>query len=492
MIRPSLLAVASLAIAMHSTAAQRGTRSTPTDTTRPGQRRPPPIPDPFRFQSMGPAEGGRIAAITGVPGDPRVWYLGAASGGVWKSVDSGATFRPVSDSMRVQAIGALAVAPSKPSIVWAGTGEAWAIRDADLQGDGVYKSTDSGTTWTNMGLAETGRIQRIIVHPTNPNIVFVCALGRATGPQHERGVFRTTDAGKTWKQVLFVDENTGCSGLTMDAHNPNVLFAGAWQVVLHTWAMFSGGPSSGIYVTRDGGNSWKHVEHAGLPKSPLGKIDVAIAPTNSKRVYALIQTPDQGSVWRSDDGGVAWKVVNYQRPLIGRAGYYINIKVSTGNADEILIANSSFFRSQDGGKTFAEVPWGGDNHDIWIDPKNPDHFGLTNDLGARLTTNHGKSFESVALPVGQMYHVAVDEQTPYWIYGNRQDNGTMRGPSTAPEGAQATRGIAAGFGRGGRGGGRGNDTTAGRGGRGAQRVTQTRISGAARPDTMTIVAGGRG
>jgi photosystem II stability/assembly factor-like uncharacterized protein len=492
LIRPSLLAVASLAIAMHSTAAQRGTRSTPTDTTRPGQRRPPPIPDPFRFQSMGPAEGGRIAAITGVPGDPRVWYLGAASGGVWKSVDSGATFRPVSDSMRVQAIGALAVAPSKPSIVWAGTGEAWAIRDADLQGDGVYKSTDSGTTWTNMGLAETGRIQRIIVHPTNPNIVFVCALGRATGPQHERGVFRTTDAGKTWKQVLFVDENTGCSGLTMDAHNPNVLFAGAWQVVLHTWAMFSGGPSSGIYVTRDGGNSWKHVEHAGLPKSPLGKIDVAIAPTNSKRVYALIQTPDQGSVWRSDDGGVAWKVVNYQRPLIGRAGYYINIKVSTGNADEILIANSSFFRSQDGGKTFAEVPWGGDNHDIWIDPKNPDHFGLTNDLGARLTTNHGKSFESVALPVGQMYHVAVDEQTPYWIYGNRQDNGTMRGPSTAPEGAQATRGIAVGFGRGGRGGGRGNDTTAGRGGRGAQRVTQTRISGAARPDTMTIVAGGRG
>jgi len=452
----------------------------------------PPLTDPFRFQSMGPAEGGRISAITGVPGDPRVWYLGAASGGVWKSVDSGATFRPVFDSMRVQAIGALAVAPSKPSIVWAGTGEAWAIRDADLQGDGVYKSTDSGTTWTNMGLAETGRIQRILVHPTNPNIVFVCALGRATGPQHERGVFRTTDGGKTWKQVLFVDDNTGCSGLTMDAHNPNVLFAGEWQVVMHTWAMFSGGPGSGIYVTRDGGNSWKHVEHPGLPRGPLGKIDVAIAPTNSKRVYALIQTADQGSVWRSDDAGASWKVINYQRPLIGRAGYYINIKVSTGNADEILIANSSFYRSQDGGKTFAEVPWGGDNHDIWIDPKNPNHFGLTNDLGARLTTNHGKSFESVALPIAQMYHVAVDDQIPYWFYGNRQDNGTMRGPSTAPEGAQATRGIAVGFGRGGRGGGRGNDSTAGRGGRGgrgAQRPTQTRIVGAARPDTMTTVAG---
>ena len=431
----------------------------------PNQVPRPPQPDPFRFQMLGPAEGGRIASITGVPGDLRVWYVGAASGGIWKSVDSGATFRPVFDSMNVQAIGALAVAPSKPSTVWAGTGEAWAIRDADLMGDGVYKSTDSGTTWTNMGLHETGRIQRILIHPTNPNIVFVCALGRATGPQHERGVFRTTDGGKTWTQVLFVDENTGCSGLTMDARNPNVLFAGTWQVVLHTWAMFSGGPGSGIYVSRDGGTTWSKVEHPGLPKPPLGKIDVAIAPTNSRRVYALIQTADQGSVWRSDDAGKSWKVVNYQRALIGRAGYYIHLAVSSGNADEILVANSSFFQSKDGGKTFADVPGGGDNHDIWIDPKNPNHFGLTNDLGARITHDHGKSFQSIVLPIAQMYHVAVDNQIPYWVYGNRQDNGTMRGPSTAPEATTAARGIAAGAGRG-RGGGRGAaDSTAGRGGR---------------------------
>jgi photosystem II stability/assembly factor-like uncharacterized protein len=429
--------------------------------------RRPPQPDPFRFQMLGPAEGGRIAAITGVPGDLRVWYVGAASGGVWKSIDSGATFRPVFDSMRVQAIGALAVAPSRPATVWAGTGEAWAIRDADLIGDGVYKSTDSGTTWTNMGLRETGRIQRILVHPTNPNIVFVCALGRATGPQHERGVFRTTDGGKTWTQVLFVDENTGCSGLTIDAKNPKVLFAGTWQVVMHTWAMFSGGPGSGIYVSRDGGSTWTRIQHPGLPKSPVGKIDVAVAPTNSNRVYALIQTADQGSVWRSDDGGRAWKVVNYQRALIGRAGYYIHLAVSSGSADEILVANSSFFQSKDGGKSFAEVPWGGDNHDIWIDPKNPNHFGLTNDLGARITHDHGKSFQSIALPIAQMYHVAVDNQVPYWVYGNRQDNGTMRGPSTAPEATTATRGIAAGAGRGRGGGGRagrgGADTAAGRG-----------------------------
>jgi hypothetical protein len=416
---------------------------------------------------MGPAEGGRVSAITGVPGDAKVWYVGAASGGVWKSIDSGATFRPIFDSVGVQAIGALAVAPSKPSIVWAGTGEGWAIRDADLMGDGVYKSVDSGTTWQHMGLDETGRIGRIIVHPTNPNIVFVCALGRATGEQTEHGVYRTTDGGKTWKLVLTLGGNYGCSGLTLDVKNPNVLFAGMWHVIMHTWAMYSGTQDSkdGVYVSRDGGDTWKQVVDPGLPHPPIGKIDVAVAPSNGKRVYALIQTADQGSVWRSDDGGAKWKVVNYQRQLIGRAGYYIKLLVSPSNPDEILLANSSFFQSKDGGKTFVEVPWGGDNHDIWFDPKNANHFGLTNDAGARLTNDHGKTFQSVSLPIAQMYHVAVDNQIPYWIYGNRQDNGTMRGPSTAPEGATATRGIAAGAGRGGRGGGRGAnaDTTNGRG-----------------------------
>jgi hypothetical protein len=435
------------------------------------QRPAPPPPDPFRFQMMGPAEGGRVSAITGVPGDARVWYLGAASGGVWKSVDSGATFRPAFDSMKVQAIGALAVAPSKPSIVWAGTGEGWAIRDADLMGDGVYKSIDSGMTWQHMGLDESGRIGRIIVHPTNPNVVYVCALGRATGEQQEHGVYRTTDGGKTWKLTLTLGGNYGCSGLTIDEKNPKVLFAGMWHVIMHTWAMYSGTHDSkdGVYVTRDGGDTWNQVVDPGLPHPPIGKIDVAVAPSNSKRVYALIQTADQGSVWRSDDGGVKWKVVNYQRPLIGRAGYYIHLQVSPSNPDEILLANSSFFQSKDGGKTFAEVPWGGDNHDIWFDPKNANHFGLTNDLGARLTTDHGKTFQAVVLPIAQMYHVAVDNQIPYWVYGNRQDNGTMRGPSTAPEGGTATRGVAAGSGRGRGRGGAGADTTQGRGraGRGA-------------------------
>jgi hypothetical protein len=276
-------------------------------------------PEPPRFRFMGPAVGGRISAVAGIPGDSLTIYFGAASGGVWKSTDGGQSSAPLFDSQPVQAIGALAVAPSNPQIVWAGTGEAWAIRDADVMGDGVYKSADAGATWTNMGLRESGRIGRILIHPTNPDIVYVCALGRATGPQRERGVYRTNDGGARWEQVLFVDPNTGCSGLSMDAHDPNVLFAGMWEVVMHTWGMFSGGPGSGVHLTRDGGTTWKKLEDPGLPKSPVGKIDVAVAPSNPSRVYALIQTPNQGSLWRSDDGGAAWKVVSWDRSLIGRA-----------------------------------------------------------------------------------------------------------------------------------------------------------------------------
>ena len=387
--------------------------------------------DTFHFRFVGPIVGNRVASIAGVPGDPNTYYAGAASGGVWKSTDAGNRWDPIFDKEPVAAIGALAVAQSDPNVVWVGTGEAWAIRDSDVMGDGVYKSTDAGKTWTHMGLDATGRIGRVIVNPTNPDIVFVCALGRTTGPQQERGVYRTTDGGKTWQRVLFVDENTGCSGLSMDAENSQTLFAGAWQVEMHTYGEFSGGPGSGVYVSHDGGTTWKRIDGHGLPKPPVGKIDVAVAPTNSNRVYALIQTSDQGSVWRSDDGGENWRVVNWQRALIGRAGYYIRIAVSTGNDNEVLIANSGFYDSLDGGENFQEVPWGGDNHDIWIDPKNPDRFALTNDAGLIITTVHGRGFHRVTLPIGQMYHVAVDNQVPYEVYSNMQDDGNMRGPSTS-------------------------------------------------------------
>ena len=383
----------------------------------------------LRFRFVGPQVGNRIASVAGIPGDPSTYYAGAASGGVWKSVDGGNRFVPIFDKQPAAAIGALAVSPSNPSIVWAGTGEAWVIRDSDVMGNGIYKSTDAGKTWSNVGLQETGRIGRIIVHPANPDIVFACALGRATGPQAERGVFRTTDGGQHWERVLFANENVGCSGLSMDPHNPLTLFAGMWQVELHTWAEFSGGPGSGIYVSRDGGTKWNRIEEHGLPKSPVGKIDLAIAPTNSNRVYALIQTKDQGSVWRSDDAGEHWKAVNYQRALIGRAGYYIRIAVSTGTDNEVLVANSAFHQSLDGGLNFQEVHWGGDTHDIWIDPANPDRFVITDDGGMNITTVHGRGFHRVTLPIGQMYHVDVDEQIPYYFYSNMQDDGNMRGPS---------------------------------------------------------------
>jgi len=396
-----------------------------------------PPADALSFRFLGPVVGNRVASIAGVPGDPSIYYAGAASGGVWKTTDGGIRWVPVADSMPVAAIGALAVAPSDPSIVWAGTGEAWAIRDSDVIGDGIYKSMDAGKTWTHAGLDETGRIGRILVHPTNPDIVFACAIGRLTGAQQERGVFRTTDGGLKWERVLFVDENTGCSGLSMDMKNPRTLFAGTWQVEMHPWAMLSGGAGSGVYVSHDGGAKWAKVEAAGLPRLPLGKIDVAVAPSDSNRVYALIQTKDQGSLWRSDDGGASWRVVNWSRELIGRAGYYIHLAVSPANEDEILVSNSSFFQSVDGGQTFRSVNWGGDNHDIWWDPKDPDRFVLTHDAGLTITTQHGRSTQRVQLPIGQIYHVTVDNQVPYYVYGNMQDDGTMRGAAWAAEGAGA-------------------------------------------------------
>ncbi len=429
---------------------------------------------PLRFRYMGPAPAGRIASAVGVPGDPTTYYLGSASGGVWKSTDNGQTFVPVFDDQPVQAIGALAVAPSDHDTVWAGTGEAWLVRPSDVMGDGIYKSIDAGATWTRMGLEKSGRIGRVIVHPTDPNIVYACAVGFGTGPQQERGVFKTTDGGATWTRSLFVNADTGCSGLSMDAHDPNTLVAGTWQVLQKTWQQSGGGPGSGVYLTHDGGAKWAKVE-TGMPRPPVGKIDVAIAPSDGKRIYALIQTADQGSVWRSDDGGATFRVVSWDRSLIGRAGYYIRIAVNPQNADDVLVTNSSFHRSSDGGLTFPGSGGCGDCHDIWMDPTDGRRYVLTDDGGATIFTPQGNT--GVRLPNGQMYHVAVDNRVPYWIYSNRQDDGTMRGPSTTPEDTGNGRlpeppsaAGAAGAGRGGRGGRGGGGGGGWRPGRRAWRI----------------------
>jgi len=456
-----MIGLAATVLSVTPASAQRGGR---------GGLPAPPMPssDP-QFRFMGPAVGNRIASASGVPGDPAIYYAGAASGGVWKSTDSGKTFVPVFDAEPVMAIGALAVSQSNHDIVWAGTGEAWAIRDSDMMGDGVYKSTDAGKTWSHMGLTDTGRIGRIVIDPGNPDNVFVCAAGRMTGPQQERGVYKTSDGGKTWTRSLFVDPDTGCSGLSMDAKDPNTLFAGAWRVVMHTYAMFSGGPESeftahgpgsGVYVTHDAGATWKRIDGHGMPKPPVGKVDVAVAPGDSRRVYALIQTADQGSIWRSDDGGENWTNGSWQRALIGRAGYYIHLAVNPQNENEVLVTNSSFWLSSDGGKNFNAQNWGGgDTHDIWIDPTDGKRVIITHDGGMNITDNHGASANRVTLPIGQMYHVAVDNDVPYHIYGNMQDDGTMRGLSTTQEAGPNVPGQpAAGAGRGrggfgGRGGG---------------------------------------
>ncbi|MGH6931988.1 MAG: WD40/YVTN/BNR-like repeat-containing protein, partial [Dongiaceae bacterium] len=406
----------------------------------------PSIFDQLRYRYIGPV-GNRVSAIAGAPGQPNVYYAGAASGGIFKTTDGGAHWQPIFDDQPVSSIGALAVAPSDPNIVWAGTGEAW-IRSHISVGQGIYKSTDAGKTWTLMGLEKTGRIGRIVIDPRDPNIVFAAALGHAYGPQPERGVFRTTDGGKTWERVLFVDENTGCSDIAMDPTNARILFAGMWPFEIHTWGRESGGPGSGLFKSTDGGATWKRLTGHGLPTRTTGKVAVAIALSNSNRVYALIETgdgvplrgqeTDRGKLWRSDDGGENWRLVSYDRNLGGRTHYYFRLAVAPDNENETYYLTASFAVSLDGGETarvaqFANSP-GGDNHDIWIDPTNPSRMAVANDSGVSISVTRGRAWERIQLPIAQMYHVTVDNQVPYYVYGNKQDGPSYRGPSNTRAG----------------------------------------------------------
>ena len=432
--------------------------------------------NPLRYRYIGPV-GNRVIAAASVPGDPSVYYAGAASGGIFKTTDGGTNWSPIFDSEPVSSVGSLAIAPSDPNEVWAGTGETF-IRSHISVGAGIYKSTDAGKTWNLMGLEKTGRIGRVVIDPRNSDIVLACALGHAYGPQPERGVFRTADGGKTWNRVLFVDDNTGCSDIAMDPNNPRILYAGLWQLEIHTWGRTSGGPGSGLYKSVDGGVTWRHLTGHGLPNPPVGKIGVAIAKRTS-RVYALIETGDgvpldgqptqRGQLWRSDNAGDSWELVSYDRQLQGRAAYYTRCAVSPDNENEMYFLTAAFSRSLDGGRTLTPIAApGGDNHDMWIDPTNGDRMIVANDGGLGITINRGRSWQRVQLPIAQLYHVTVDNQVPYFVYGNKQDGSSYRGPSNslsggrgggggggAPEepGAPGQPGAppAAGGGRGGRG-----------------------------------------
>ncbi len=363
-----------------------------------------------------------------------MYYVGAASGGVWKSTDGGHNWQPIFDAMPAQSIGAIAIAPSDHNIVWVGTGETFIRSDVSL-GDGAYRSLDAGRTWTHMGLDKTGRIGRIQIDPRNPDIVFACALGTGYGPQQERGVYRTMDGGKNWERVLFADENTGCSELSMDPGDGRTIFAGMWPIVIHTWGRDSGGPNGGVYVSRDGGSTWTHVTGHGLPPEPIGKVAVAVAPSDSNRVYALIETGQRGSLWRSDDGGRNWHVVNYSRLLNERPHYYTRMLVMPRDENEVYFPSNGMGVTYDGGETAEQIPWMGDNHDMWADPTNGDRIMIGHDLGVSITTTHGKQWNSMRLPIGQMYHVATDTRIPYDVYGQMQDYASLRGPSNSRSGS---------------------------------------------------------
>ena len=396
----------------------------------------------LRWRHVGP-EGNRVTSVAGVAGDPNVYYAGAASGGIFKTTDGGVHWSPMSDSLPVSSIGALAVAPSDPNVVWAGTGEPF-IRSNISLGWGVWRSTDAGKHWTRAGLENTGRISRIVVDPRDPDHAWVAALGRAYGPQPERGIYRTTDGGKSWTRVLFVNDSTGASDLVMDPSNPRVLYAGMWQIEIHTWGRTSGGKGSGIWTTRDGGTTWTRLTGHGLPEKPVGKIGLAMSAAMPNRVYALIETGDgvplpngdstaSGRLFRSDDAGATWKLVSHDRQTAGRTHYYNRMAFEPDNADVGYFLAANWAKTVDAGATITdppndEVP-GGDHHDIWIDPTNGSRMIVSHDGGLSITTNRARSWLRVQLPIAQVYHVTVDNRIPYNLYGNRQDGPSAMCPS---------------------------------------------------------------
>jgi len=388
----------------------------------------------LKYRNIGPAAGGRVSRAAGVPGNPLIYYAATASGGVWMSSDAGMTWKAIFDKQPVSSIGSIAVAPSDPNVIYVGSGEA-NIRGNVGAGNGIYKSTDAGKTWTQVW-NQQGQIGTMAVHPKNAAIAYAAVLGHAYGPNPERGVYRTQDGGKTWQQVLKKDADTGASDVAIDPTTPSIVFAGFWQARRFPWDLQSGGPGSGLYVSRDGGDTWKPITGHGLPEGIWGKVGVAVAPSNGQRVYALIEA-EKGGLFRSDNGGEDWQLINPSHALRQRAWYYTTMTVNPRNQEDVWFPQVPMLHTIDGGKTIDYVKGlpHGDNHDLWIDPQDPDRMIASNDGGVHISRNGGDTWFTPPLPISQFYHVAADTRRPYWVAGAMQDLGTAQGPSDSLRGS---------------------------------------------------------
>jgi photosystem II stability/assembly factor-like uncharacterized protein len=392
----------------------------------------PDILENMKFRNLGPAAGGgRVAAVAGIPGNANVYYVGAAAGGVWKTTDAGLTWKAIFEKQPTASIGAIAVSASNPNLVWVGTGESNPRNDV-VTGKGVYMSPDGGASWKFMGLENAGQISQIIVHPTNPDIVYAGVLGHVWGPNQDRGVFRTLDGGKTWQKVLYVGDTVGVSDLVMDPSNPTVLFAGMWEFVRYPWMLVSGGNQSGVYRSTDAGGTWKRLTE-GLPKEPLGRIGLSVAPSNGNHVYALISAK-KGTLWDSTDMGEHWKLVSSDIRYVYRGFYFTTLHVSPDSENHIYFLSYQMLESHDGGKSAQVIGRNVhvDHHAFWIDPKDPSRMINGNDGGVYISTDAGKNWRYLDnLPIEQFYMVAFDDNRPYLLCGGLQDNNGWCGPSNS-------------------------------------------------------------
>jgi photosystem II stability/assembly factor-like uncharacterized protein len=381
----------------------------------------------LKFRSIGPFRGGRSAAVAGVPDDPMLYYMGAAGGGVWKTEDAGATWSNISDGFFGGSIGAIAVAPSNKNVIYVGGGEV-TVRGNVSHGSGMWKSVDAGKSWESIGLTDSQHIPRLRVHPTDPNTVFAAVLGHLYGSNQERGVFKSTDGGKSWNKVLFANEDAGAVDITFDPNNPRVLYASTWRIRRTPYSLESGGEGSGVWKSTDGGETWKEITaNKGMPDGPIGISGVAVSPLDSDRVFVMIEAPE-GGLFRSDDAGESWTRINSERTLRQRAWYYTRVYCSTSNIDEVYVLNVRFWRSGDGGKSFSSIRTPhGDHHDLWIAPENSKRMIIGDDGGGQVTNDGGENWSTYEnQPTAQFYRVTTDNHFPYRIYGAQQDNSTVR------------------------------------------------------------------